>query len=53
MPDTPYIPEADKREGERLFNSPIPLRLEPRDGALYPGFCRAPVRQAETSKPVD
>lgn len=46
--DTPNIPEADRLAGYQLFESPIPLRLEPRDGARYPGFCRAPVFAADT-----
>jgi hypothetical protein len=52
MPDTPYIPIADKLEGDRLFNSPIPMRLESRDGVLYPGFCRAPVAETDTDVPA-
>jgi hypothetical protein len=52
MPDTPYIPLADKLAGDRLFNSPIPMRLEPRDGARYPGFCPAPVPEEDTDAPA-
>ncbi len=50
--DTPKIPPGDKLEGDRLFNSPVPMRLKPRDGARYPGFCPAPVPEEETDAPA-